>query len=344
MVDLRPALPPEIVYTIVSRAIARHLDDVLVGPLSLLAVPSNQKCDNETGDLVNSLLAVSYQIRRTTLNVLATFLGIKLSCYGIWRLQAPPCSVLKPVRGYLIQRLDLRADDRVLKALLCNTEHSEPPALAVYTYTHALEEICARPFDSVAVTDPDGISAPVVIPFNYISQLFRLHVLKNYAECPEALQEVLFERMEGALARSDAEMFYGTVLPPIEEMWGRISAVAHRVTDDALSLAVTAFDEVIGNLVRVLRKIRRGEDEVLRGWPHSVSVDAAIGAKRLDAWCALFNEMADLECVCDSAEELREVAQDLADSFHARLESLEAAEGRRSVRRAAGTEAEVGVA
>ncbi|GJE95641.1 hypothetical protein PsYK624_118270 [Phanerochaete sordida] len=323
-----PVLPPEIVHAIVSRAIARHFDDVLVGPLSLGTAPEEERDrNNKMAAPVTALLAVSCQVRQSALIVLSDALRIPLSRVGIWKLADKPWKKIDRVRQLLRHTFDFHADKRSFTGFLVVMTHPEPPVLVVYVYTHVLDELSARLPDSLFIPGPEG-QTPITLDSCGIALLVDRHIQENYAKCPSAFQEMLYTRMDRSLARNAIAQFHTGVILPISEAWTATANLARRIASETVGAEPAATcARVAQELATILREMHVRERAVRRNWPHTVPIDVAIGADRLAEWCGLFDDMARWEYECESAQELKEVAKDFADYFHARLLALGASEG-----------------
>lgn len=103
-----PSLPVEMIYRIVSLAVASYIDDLIVGPLAFrlqyfmpdawegvsvhiheprlsLLTTRLQDPAKRNPSPVLSFLVVSYQFRQITLNIISDALAIPLSNDEVWR-------------------------------------------------------------------------------------------------------------------------------------------------------------------------------------------------------------------------------------------------------------------
>ncbi|GJE97489.1 hypothetical protein PsYK624_137100 [Phanerochaete sordida] len=196
------------------------------------------------------------------------------------------------------------------------------PVLAVYIYAHALDELGAHPFESLHIPASQG-EAPRTLDSIGVASLFDLYIKDKYTECPPVFQEVLSARMEGALARSVVANFYSALINSLSEAWAAIEDLPNRIDSESPYDSVLMCEKVAGDIATILQEMRPRERELVRSWPHTVSLDATIGADRFSEWCRLFEDMSQWEFDGDGAQELREVAKDFAEYFRGRLGKLD---------------------
>ncbi|GJE95648.1 hypothetical protein PsYK624_118340 [Phanerochaete sordida] len=314
-------LPPEILHAILSRAIARHLDDVLAASSSSPASPSHEDPDAQIGALVTALLAVSCQVRQTALLILSSAFGIALSRVGLWRLEDRPWPKIESVRRILHRKFDFGADRDLLIRLMTRSACPEPPILAVYLYAHVLNEISAHHFEPM-VLPVQGGGEPLAVDSESTAHYFEVHTMNQYAASPTAFRELLWARLEHAFAAGTIARTYGKVMLSINTTWERIEDFASSIDAETPPSSVSTLTKIICDLVAVLHTMRAHEEHFMGSWPHTVPADVAIGAERLAEWFDLFYAMVEWDYAGESADDLREAALDFADDFHARLMDL----------------------
>ncbi|GJE95654.1 hypothetical protein PsYK624_118400 [Phanerochaete sordida] len=320
MSSRKPTLPPEILHTVISQAIARHLDDILVETSSSLVPPSDTDTDNEIEAPVvaASLLAASCQMRHIALIVLSKALGIALSRVGIWRLEGNPWAAIHSVRLTLRRTYDFNGYRDIIDNLDPQSESTESPVLSVYFCIHLIAEVFAHPFGPLVI--PVAGQEPRTVSSDWFARYFEIQAQKYFEACPPAFQEVIFPRLDAVRAESLIARTCGRVMPTISAAWERLEDFASRV--DSESPRASVLDRTIRNIVGGLEDLRTEERNLLRSWPHTITADAAIGVGRLTKWFSLFCDMAEWEYDSESAQTLREIAQDIADDYHARFVAL----------------------
>ncbi|GJE95632.1 hypothetical protein PsYK624_118180 [Phanerochaete sordida] len=197
----------------------------------------------------------------------------------------------------------------------------EPPVPAAYLYMHVLDEMAACPFEPI-VFPVEGGGEPLKANLETTVEFFEAHAQNRYALCPQAFQEVLAARLQRTLAESTISRTYGRVMSSVSEAWEEIEHFSYSITSETPPASITTMEQIVSNLVTILGAVRTHERELLRIWPLAVPADVAIGAERLAEWFTLFDAIADWDHESESAERLREAAQDFADYLHARFVDL----------------------
>lgn len=319
MATKQPQLPSEILYCIVAKAVAQYVDDLILGPLSLVA--SAAATAPQLSNVVTSLLAVSFRFRHVTLDVLSTALAIPLNKQGVWGLREKPWKKVAAVREACAWRAG--TDGKPLAALLTVRRETMPHVLMVYLTLHTIGTM-----DSLALgpginapTGPAGMQSVRAPTRDRASRLVALKAqLRSLCErCPAGFREVLGLRVDACLARSDMIALYEL---PFREVEASCREIASRLKQTA-GAPVPGGAEVYVDLAwNTLNKVRRADVLVQRGWPHSTPVDAVIGAERYKSWAKLLDGMCNWPGHGERLVELRNVAKELRDAFSRRAARL----------------------
>ncbi|GJE95651.1 hypothetical protein PsYK624_118370 [Phanerochaete sordida] len=321
MLYRQPVLPPEIVHAIVSRVVVRHLDDVLVGPMSALNAPHVDGSDVETGGPVAALLVVSCQFRQATIMILANALDIAISRAGVWRLLEKPLEKIEPVRDFLAARVVHDGVPEHIIDFVLTAKIERSPVLSVYAHLHVFEETTANPFPPISVPNAEG-EDHLTLTLEVVYDFYESRLREKYDECPSVFQDLFHARMEGVFARCTATLVYDNLMKLMEESWGKIYELSANILGDPLLISGDELEIHITSLTSSIRHLPEHEQLLRSTWTYSMSVDAAIGESRFEDWILLFSIIARWTSRCKSMPELLKAAQDAEDAFRARLARL----------------------
>ncbi|EKM57444.1 uncharacterized protein PHACADRAFT_251103 [Phanerochaete carnosa HHB-10118-sp] len=315
MSTLRPALPSEVIHAIVSTTIARYVDDLIFGSLST-ANTETEPID-QTSNPVTSLLAVSYQFRQVTLNVLSKAFALPLCKEGLWRLEQKPWTKIKSVRRSWTWGPTPESHRSQLAELLGRMGTPESPVLCVYLAIHAINQLALH----------QDLRSPALRGGHFgvigILLLFRSELNHQYAKCPPAFQEVLFPRLEACSLRNDISRFYEASVKWIANTWNRLKQYApYVVANEATVELLELFDSILRDATVMVFKVQDIDKLLLRSWSYSIPADTAIGVERLTTWHALFDEIANWDGPGASLPALQGAAKELRDNYRVRLDGL----------------------